>query len=74
MNRPDLDSDLAAALELLERVFGPDPDLPRVLSVRPNLPRRRPAPPLAPAAAGPEQPRLLELPSVPPPTPNRRTV
>jgi hypothetical protein len=54
MSRPDLDSDLAAALEVLERAFGST----RVLDVRPTPPRRRPAPP--PAPAGPEQPSLFD--------------
>jgi hypothetical protein len=74
MSHPGLDPDLAAAFQVLERVFGPDPDPPQVLSVRPTPPPRRPTtPPPAPAAAGPEQPRLLQLPSAPPP-PNRRTL
>ncbi len=75
MNHPGLDPDLAAALQVLERVFGPDPDPPQVLSVHPTPLRRRPStPPPAPVAAGPEQPRLLHLPSAPPSAPNRRTV
>jgi hypothetical protein len=60
MSHPYLDPDLARALQVLERVFGPDPDPPRVLSVRPTPPRRRPATPPAPAAVGPNQPSLFD--------------
>jgi hypothetical protein len=57
MRQPELDPDLAAALEVLHRVFAPDP--PRVLTVVPL--GRRPAPP-APQAT---QPPLPDLPPVP---------
>jgi hypothetical protein len=56
MSRPDLDSDLAATLELLERELGPL----QVLDVHPTPPRRRPTPPPAPAPPGPEQPSLFD--------------
>jgi hypothetical protein len=65
--RPELDPDLAEALALLERIFGPDPQPLRVLDVHPNRPRRpRPAPPQpAPEAV---QPSLLDPdPREPPP-------
>jgi hypothetical protein len=57
MSRPELDPDLAAALEVLARVFAPDP--PRVLTVAPC--RHRPAPP----TSGATQPCLPDLPPVP---------
>jgi hypothetical protein len=61
--RPDLDADLAAALEVLERGLGPV----QVLDVGPTPPQRRPAPPPAPAAAGPDQPSLFDSAPEPPP-------
>jgi hypothetical protein len=54
MSHPELDPDLARALEVLARVFASDP--PRVLTVGPI--RHRAAPP-APESA---QPRLPDLP------------
>jgi hypothetical protein len=54
MSPPDLDPDLAAALEVLAKL-GPL----QVLDVQPTPPRRRRAPPPAPAAAAPPQPRLF---------------
>jgi hypothetical protein len=64
MSHPELDPDLAAALEVLQRVFDPDP--PRVLTVAPV--RRPPAPP-APQAT---QPSLPDLPL--PPAPSTRSL
>jgi hypothetical protein len=64
MRHPQLDPDLARALEVLHRVFDPDP--PHVLTVGPV--RRRPAP-LAPAAT---QPSLPDLPE--PPAPSTRSL
>jgi hypothetical protein len=64
MSHPELDPDLARALEVLARVFAPDP--PRVLTVAPL--RRRPAPP----APGATQPRLPDLPL--PPAPSTRSL
>jgi hypothetical protein len=71
MSHPYLDPDLARALQVLERVFGPDPDPdpPRVLSVRPTPPRRRPATPPAPAAAELQQTSLFDPDSEPAPSP-----
>ena len=56
MSHPGLDPDLARALEVLEHGLGPL----QVLDVRPTPPQRRPAPPPAPAAAGPDQPSLFD--------------
>ena len=57
MSPPDLDPDLAAALEVLAKL-GPL----QVLDVRPTPPGHRPTPPPAPAsaAAAPPQPSLFE--------------
>jgi hypothetical protein len=57
MSPPDLDPDLAAALEVLAEL-GPL----QVVDVRPTPPGRRPAPPRAPApaAAAPPPPRLFQ--------------
>jgi hypothetical protein len=57
MSHPGLDPDLARALEVLQRVFAPDP--PQVLTVAPICPR--PAPP----APGATQPCLPDLPPAP---------
>ncbi len=62
--RPDLDSDLAAALQVLEHGLGPL----QVLDMRPTPPQRRPATPPAPAAAGPDQPSLFDPTPDPAPT------
>jgi hypothetical protein len=61
MSYPDLDPDLATALEALTRAFGPTP--PQVLEVRPA--RRRPTPPPAPAPDGPERQLALFNPTTP---------
>ena len=57
MSPPDLDPDLAAALQILAEL-GPL----QVLDVHPTPPERRPAPPpaSAPAAAPPPQPSLFQ--------------
>jgi hypothetical protein len=59
MSSPDLDPDLAAALEVLAEL-GPL----QILDVQPTPPGHRPAPPLgpasAPAMAAPLQPSLFE--------------
>jgi hypothetical protein len=59
MGYPELDPDLARALEVLHRVFAPDP--PHLLTVAPLPPQ--PAPP-APTP-GATQPRLPDLPPAP---------
>jgi hypothetical protein len=55
MSPPDLDPDLAAALEVLAQL-GPL----QVLDVQPTLPGCRPAPPPAPAPVASPQPSLFE--------------
>jgi hypothetical protein len=55
MSRSALTGDLAVALQVLERGFGPL----QVLDVHPTPPERRPAPAPAPDAAGP-QPSLFD--------------
>jgi hypothetical protein len=55
MSPPDLDPDLAAALQVLAEL-GPL----QVLDVRPTQPGRRPASPPTPAPAAPPAPRLFE--------------
>jgi hypothetical protein len=67
MSHPGLDPDLARALEVLEHGLGPL----QVLDVRPTPPQRRPAPPPAPAAAGPDQPSLFD--PIPQPAPSTST-
>jgi hypothetical protein len=64
MNPPDLDPDLAAALQVLAEL-GPL----QVLDLHPTPPARQPAPlpASAPAAAAPPQPSLFE--PQPPPVP-----
>ncbi len=57
---PDLDADLAAALAVLERLFGLNPQPPRVLAVHPNPPRPHPSARPWPAPEA-EQPRLPGL-------------
>jgi hypothetical protein len=64
MGYPELDPDLARALEVLHRVFAPDP--PRVLTVGPIRPRP------TPSAPGATQPRLPDLPL--PPAPSTRSL
>lgn len=64
MSRPELDPDLAAALEVLERAFGDGGEPPRVLKVHPTPP---PPPAPAPVAAGATQPSLLDPDPEPPP-------
>jgi hypothetical protein len=54
MSHPELDADLAAALQVLGAELGPL----QVLDVHPTPPRRRPATALAPSA-GPQQPSLF---------------
>jgi len=64
-----LDPELAAALEVLEHGLGPL----QVLDVHPTPPRRRPAIPPAPAAAGPDQPSLFDPIPEPEPAPTSAT-
>ncbi len=61
MSHSGLDSELAAALQVLEHALGPL----QVLDVHPTPPERRPPP--APAA-GPDQPTLFDRESEPAPT------
>jgi hypothetical protein len=55
MSPPDLDPDLAAALQVLAEL-GPL----QLLDLHPTPPGRQPAPPPAPAPAAPPQPGLFE--------------